>query len=98
MNLLQQMTANRNWEPARRVGVRRTNPRSPIRNVVTPVDCRKRGKSVEAPLGCRPKPGLLGPDSLLSGGLPAIRRIEKVLPHLVGVKCFIDYTVAVEFF
>jgi hypothetical protein len=30
--------------------------------------------------------------------LPAVRRIEKVLPHLVGVKCFVDYTVAAEFF
>jgi len=39
-----------------------------------------------------------GPDSLLSGDLPAVRRIEKVLAHLLGVKCFIDYTVALEFF
>ena len=30
--------------------------------------------------------------------LPAVRRIEKILPHLVGVKCFVDYTVTVEFF
>jgi hypothetical protein len=55
----------RNREPARRVGVRRTNPRSPIRNVMTPVDCRKRGKSIEVPSGGSPKPGPLGPDSLL---------------------------------
>ena len=34
---------------------------------------------------------------LFFGLLPAVRRIEKVLPHLVGVKCFIDYTAAVEF-
>jgi hypothetical protein len=50
------------------------------------------------PSGGGSKSGPQGPDSLLIGGLPAVRRIEKVLPHLVGVKCVIDYTVAVELF
>jgi hypothetical protein len=52
-------------EPARRVGVRRTNPRSPIRNVMTPADCRNTGKTIQAPSGGSPKPGPLGPHSFL---------------------------------
>ena len=31
----------------------------------TPADCRKRGKTIESPSGGSPKPGPLGPDSLL---------------------------------
>jgi hypothetical protein len=33
--------------------------------LVTLADCRKRGKSMEAPSGGGPKPGFLGLDSLL---------------------------------
>jgi len=56
----------RNREPARRVGVRRTNPRSLIRDVMTPADWWKRGRTIEAPAGGSPTPGLLAPDTLLS--------------------------------
>ncbi|MGB6928170.1 MAG: hypothetical protein WBH05_03025, partial [Syntrophobacteria bacterium] len=36
--------------------------------LVPPADCRKRGKTIEAPSGGSPKPGPLGPDSLLTFG------------------------------
>jgi hypothetical protein len=36
--------------------------------LVTPADCRKRGKSIEASSGGGSKPGFQGPDSLQSYG------------------------------
>ena len=36
--------------------------------LVTPADCRKRGKSIEASSGGDSKPGFQGPDSLQSYG------------------------------
>jgi len=33
---------------------------------ITPAGCRKRGKTLQAPSGGSPKPGPLGPDSLLA--------------------------------
>jgi hypothetical protein len=64
---------------------------------VSGVGCQVSGKQNKKPETCAyPVPSYF--ELLFFGLLPAVRRIEKVLPHLVGVKCFVDYSVAVEFF